>query len=326
MAIVLAPLPGVDYKGLRAQPAGGWSSDLDLDALAPKSGEAEKSTKPSPDKNSDKNIGTTVLKKKSVEPAVSADMSKVRLIALLTNDGQRIEQDIVWRVFEEDSDAQSAGKLVATQTAASPVVTLKPGNYLVNVSFGRANLTRKITVALGVEATEPFVLNAGGLRVRLSPVAGGSMDSTKASYEILTDERDQSGSRRVVFSRARPGIVIRLNSGIYHIVSTLGDANATVAADVTVEAGKLTETSISHKAGRVTLKLVTRQGGEALPDTEWTVMTTDGQNIKSSVGALPTHILAPGRYMAVAKSQGRVFRQGFEIADGQSIQVEVLRQ
>ncbi len=253
-----------------------------------------------------------------------ADMSRVRLIALLTADGQRIEQDLVWRIFEENSDTQTAGKLLSTHSTASPMLTLKPGSYFVNVAFGRANLTRKITVAEGVEATEPFVLDAGGLRVRLDPVAGG-MESMKASYNILTDERDQSGNRHVVFTHARPGIVIRLNSGIYHIVSTLGDANATVASDVTVEAGKLTEASISHKAGRVTLKLVTRQGGEALPDTEWTVLTGDGQIVKSSVGALPTHILAPGRYLAVAKSQSRVFRQSFEVGDGQSIQVEVMR-
>lgn len=322
IALALAPLPGSGHHHLLAQQAGGWSADLDIKATKPAAPvEAPQPSQPQPDSG----IGTTVLKKKSVDGGVPADASKVRLVALLTADGQRIEQEIVWRVYEESGETQSAGKLLSTLSAASPVLTLKPGSYFVNVSFGRANLTRKITVAEGVEATEPFVLNAGGLRVRLNPTAGG-MEGMKASYDILTDERDQSGNRRVVFSHARPGIVIRLNSGIYHIVSTLGDANATVGADVTVEAGKLTEATIAHKAGRVTLKLVTRQGGEALPDTEWTVLTTDGQTVKSSVGALPTHILAPGRYLAVAKSQGRVFRQSFEIADGQSIQVEVLRQ
>lgn len=303
-----------------AQPSGGWSTDLDISRIPAPEGVPQ----PNP-LSPNEGAGTTVLKKKTAEPPVTAGMSKVRLIALLTADGQRIEQDLVWRVFAESSEPRATGKLISTQTAAAPVLTLQPGTYVVNVAFGRANLTRKITVAEGIEATEPFVLNAGGLRVRLAPVAGG-IEGMKALYEILTDERDQSGDRRVVLSRAKPGTVIRLNSGIYHIVSTLGDANATVSADVTVEAGKLTEASISHKAGRVTFKLVTRHGGEALPDTEWTVLTDSGQTIKSSVGALPTHILAPGRYMAVAKSQGGVFRRSFDIADGQSIQVEVMRQ
>ena len=38
----------------------------------------------------------------------------------------------------------------------------------------------------------------------------------------------------------KQGVILRLNSGIYHVVSTYGDANAHVRTDVTVEAGKLT--------------------------------------------------------------------------------------
>lgn len=311
LAVPLAAGP----SGIRpsaAQNAGGWSTDLNVPAprSAPKA----------------EGGGTTVIKKKSTEPPAPADMAKVRLIALLTADGQRIEQDLTWRVFEESAEPRTAGKLLSKHTAASPILTLKPGTYTINAAFGRANLTRKITVSTGgVEMTEPFVLNAGGLRVSLAPVAGG-LDGMKSFYDIFTDERDQRGDRRMVLSRAKPDTVIRLNSGIYHIVSTLGDANATVDADVTVEAGKLTEATVSHKAARVTFKLVTREGGEALPDTEWSVLTEDGHTVKTSVGALPTHVLAPGKYMAVAKSQGRVFRRGFEAANGQSIQVEVIRQ
>jgi len=318
---LLAPLPGCGPQHLHAQSGDAWSTDLDVKVPSPSApGAARQPAQGALDGSG----GTTVLKKKSATPTVPSGVPKVRLIALLTADGQRIEQDLTWRVFEEISETQSVGKLISTFNSASPVLTLKPGNYFVNVAFGRANLTRKITIAEGVEASESFVLNAGGLRVRLNPVAG-VMEGMKTSYDILTDERDQSGDRRIVLSGARPGIVIRLNSGIYHIASTLGDANASVESDVTVEAGKLTEAAISYKAGRVTLKLVTRQGGEALPDTEWTVLTSDGQTVKSSVGALPTHILAPGQYLAVAKSQGRVFRQSFDVTNGQSIQVEVMR-
>lgn len=269
---------------------------------------------------------TTVLKKKAKEQeATATDLSKVRLVALLTADGQRIEQDLVWRVFDESATPGSTGKLLSTHNEASPLVKLKPGTYTINAAFGRAHLTRKITVAAGVETTEPFVLNAGGLRLRVMS-SSEKMDPSKALYDILTDERDQRGNRKTVLSRAKPNVVMRLNSGIYRIVSTLGDANATVETDVTVEAGKLTEASITHRAARVTMKLVTRQGGEALPDTEWSVLTEAGQPVKSSVGALPTHILAPGSYLAVAKSQGKVFRRNFTVADGEVVQVEVMRQ
>jgi hypothetical protein len=144
------------------------------------------------------------------------------------------------------------------------------------------------------------------------------------TYDIYSGERDQSGNRTRVLSRAKPNVVLRLNAGIYHIVSTYGDANAQVKADVNVEAGKLTEATVSHSAARVTFKLVTRLGGEALPDTQWTIQTPAGEVVKRSVGALPTHILSPGDYTIIAKSGARAFKRDFTLAGGQTAQVEVL--
>ena len=109
----------------------------------------------------------------------------------------------------------------------------------------------------------------------------------------------------------KPDVVIRLNAGIYRIVSTYGDANAQVEADVTVEAGKLSEATVSHSAARVTFKLVAREGGEALPDTQWTVQTADGEVVKRSVGALPdshhgTRQLYSHRQVRYARVQARL--------------------
>ncbi len=143
-------------------------------------------------------------------------------------------------------------------------------------------------------------------------------------YDIYSDERDQFGKRLKIINRAKTDLIIRLNAGIYHIVSTYGGANATVEADVTVEAGKLTEAAVAHAAARVTFKLVMREGGEALPDTQWTVQTSEGQVIKRSVGALPTHILAPGSYTIIARSGTRAFKRDFTLASGDVAQVEVL--
>ncbi len=123
---------------------------------------------------------------------------------------------------------------------------------------------------------------------------------------------------------AKPNLIIRLNSGIYRIVSQYGDANAKIETDVTVEAGKLTETTVTHTGGKATFKLVTRSGGEAMPDTRWTVQTDDGEMVKESVGALPTHVLAPGKYIVTASSGGHLFKNHFEIKDGDVKSVEVL--
>ncbi len=263
---------------------------------------------------------------KSKKSQNGAAATQVTLMALLTQDGQRIESGLVWRVFQDDGAATHKKKLVATSREASPVLRLPAGDYLVNAAFGRAHLTRRVTVKAGVQSVEPFVLNAGGLRVAAMVNDGEPAPPNSVFYEIFSDERDQFGNRTKIMDAAKPGVIVRLNSGIYHIVSTYGDANAHVRTDVTVEAGKLTEATVTHAAAKVTFKLVTRAGGEALADTQWTVLDAEGDVVKESVGALPTHTLAPGKYTATARSGGRVFRRDFSVQKREIVEVEVVMQ
>ena len=144
---------------------------------------------------------------------------------------------------------------------------------------------------------------------------------------MLNQERDQSGNRIKVISAAKPGLIMRLNAGAYQVVSTYGDANARVRADVTVEAGKLTEATLSQSGAKVTFKLVGREGGEALADVTWSIMSivaTKSETVKEAAGALPTHILAAGRYAVLAKHQGRTFRAEFIAKAGEAAIVEVV--
>lgn len=266
--------------------------------------------------------GTTTIQRSAPGEEV-AGAAQVRLVALLTADGQKINTGIVWHVFQSKAGADGKSKLVNTSREASPMVQLEPGDYVVNAAFGRAHLTRKISVKPTVApAVEQFVINAGGLRVA-ALLGDQPAPANSVVYDILSD-RDQSDTRKVVMAGAKPGLVIRLNSGIYHIVSTYGDANAIVSADVTVEAGKLTEANVIHTAAKATFKLVSRQGGEALSDTQWTIQTKDGRLVKESVGALPSHIMAPGEYKAIAKSQGKTFSIAFALQAGETTTIEVV--
>ncbi len=250
-------------------------------------------------------------------------MAQVKLVALLTSDGQRIDKGIVWRVFEDKPPRDSKLKMVSTVREPTPTLKLPPGDYLVNASFGRAHLTRKIVAKAGTPTTEQFVLNAGGLRVTALLGTAAAPPNT-VTYSILSDERDQLNTRSTVMSGAKPGLIIRLNAGLYQIVSTYGDANAIIRADVNVEAGKLTEATVAHSAAKVRFKLVNRAGGEALADTKWTIQTLQGDVVKESVGALPLHHLAPGNYSAIAKSGGRAFRRDFSVQSGDNVEVEIV--
>jgi hypothetical protein len=271
---------------------------------------------------------TTVITRTPERPAVPQDKGRatnVQLSALLTENGSRIDQGIVWRIY----DARRAGnqhKLLATLKEAAPTVRLSPGEYMINAAFGRANLTRKITVKAGEAQAERFVLNAGGLRVQSVLANGEAAPERSTVFDIFSDERDQFGNRTPVMNGVRTGLIVRLNAGIYHIVSTYGDANAIERSDVTVEAGKLTEAVVRHAGAKVTLKLVARAGGEAISDVRWSLLTADGLLVKESLGALPTHILQPGNYMAVAKQGAASFSREFKVEPGETRQVEVLVQ
>jgi hypothetical protein len=270
--------------------------------------------------------GTTVVPRTGTDGSgLTAGTSRVRLEALLTADGQRIEQGLVWRVFSGRNDTEGKPKLIATHREANPVLKLPAGDYSVNVAFGRANLTRKIAAKSGEETSENFVLNAGGLRLT-ADVGGAAAPPNAITYAIQSDERDQFGNRATIMSGAKPGLIIRLNAGIYQLVSTYGDANAVVRADVTVEAGKLTEAAISHAAAKVVFKLVAQAGGDAVADTQWTIQTLGGEVVKATVGALPTHTLAPGSYAAIAAKGGKSYRRDFSVRAGDVVQVEVVIQ
>jgi hypothetical protein len=269
--------------------------------------------------------------------AIPAGQGQVRLKALLTDDGQSIDQGLIWRIYSDKSgpdktitvaptDGDSRARLIATHREATPQLRLQAGEYLVNVGFGRASLTRRMTVKTGENGIEKFVVNAGGLR--LNALVGNSETPAPntVAYDIYSEERDQFGQRTKVLATAKPGLIIRLNSGIYHLVSTYGDANAKVALDVTVEPGKLTEATIAHAAGKATFKLVQRVGGDALTDTQWSITTPQGEPVKDSVGALPTHTLIPGPYIVTVKQGGKAYRREFKVLHGGLTQVEVMRQ
>jgi hypothetical protein len=238
----------------------------------------------------------------------------------LTDDSQRIEQGLVWRIFQQKSGA-GPPSLVATHRSATPTIRLEAGTYLINVAYGRANLTRRVTVTAQT-SEERFVLNAGGLR--LIPVLAGGEAAQSVVFDVQSDERDQHGQRTNVVTGAKPGVVVRLNAGIYSVVSTYGDANAIARSDVSVEAGKLTELTLVHTAAKVSFKLVTRAGGDAIADTQWNITTSQGDTVKDSAGALPIHFLAPGKYIVSARHAGRVFRREFAVKSGDTTEIEVV--
>ena len=259
-------------------------------------------------------------------PPTSGPPAPVTLTAYLSEGSAPMTSGIIWRIFARHAGSDGNYKLLTTLHDPRPTIELKPGEYLVNVAYGRANLTKKVGIWPEKPANEDFVVNAGGLRLTATLARTPITQEHLLKFEIFSDTQDQSGNRQKIFADLRPGIVTRLNSGVYHIVSTYGDANSAIATDVVIEPGKITEAGIDHDAGKVTFKLVQRSGGEAVADTRWTIYNASGDVIKESAGAFPTHVLAAGDYRVAAQHGERQFAGAFTVASGDTKLVEVLMQ
>ncbi|MCB1509243.1 MAG: hypothetical protein KDI98_11010 [Hyphomicrobiaceae bacterium] len=257
---------------------------------------------------------------------VDADPVAVTLTARLLDGGEAIPSGMSWRVYELSAEGISEDNLVL-QAAGGPITTnLVPGNYMLHASYGRAFVTRPLTVVPDTPATIDIVMNAGGLLLRAAIDTETPLPPGEVRYEIRADDPERPGHRRLVVDDVGDGEVIALVEGIYHVVSRYGDANAIVRADLRVEAGQLTEAVIYHNAAEVTLKLVSEPNGEALANTTWTILTPGGDTVRDFVGAFPTLVLAEGEYTAIARHDGRIFNRDFQVVGGLNREIEVVAQ
>src|SRR5471030_1381350 len=178
---------------------------------------------------------------------------------------------------------------------------LPPGDYVVHVGFGLATSVKPISLR-GPSVREEFDLPAGGLRME-GRVGDARIPAGQVSFDVYKGSQFEPGDRRPIAEHVMTGNVVVVPEGAYYIVSNYGDANSVVRSDIRVQAGKLTDVTVTHRAAAITLKLVSDRGGEALASTAWSVLTPGGDVIKESIGAFPRVILAEGEYRAIARDR-----------------------
>jgi hypothetical protein len=248
---------------------------------------------------------------------------EVTLSAKLTQEGQDISRGLVWRVFGQQAGPDGKLPLVASSQGGTSTFQLAPGGYLVHASYGRAGATKRITVGRNDQG-ENLVLDAGGLKLDAVLAGGIRIPPAKLKFSIYEADTDSGGERALIIPDVSPNAVVRLNSGTYHIVSTYGSVNAVIRSDIRVEAGKLTEATVEHKAAEITFKLVRETGGEAIADTSWSVLSGSGDPVREVVGAFASLVLAEGDYTIISKNKERIYQRDFTVTGGRNQDVEVL--
>lgn len=254
--------------------------------------------------------------------AATAGQAVLSLTARYGKDLPVITGGLVWRVFSDRPDETGTFKLIREERGATPNIVLPPGGYVVHVAFGLVSAVRAVTLKAETDR-ESFLLPAGGLRIE-GRVGSSKIPQNQISFAIYKGSQFELGERASLIPNVAAGDVALLPEGTYYITSNYGDANSVVRSDIRVQAGKLTDVTITHRAAVITLKLVSDKGGEALANTAWSVITPGGDVIKESIGAFPRVVLSEGEYRAIAKNEGKVYERPFNVVNGVDGEVEVV--
>jgi hypothetical protein len=238
-----------------------------------------------------------------------------------------IASGLHWRIYPGRPDANGGFRLMKEDRGPNPVFALPPGSYVVHVGFGLASVSKAVNLradASAREVREVFEIPAGGLRIE-GKVGDARIPPTQIAFDLYKGSQFDPGDKRPIASAIPGGSVILAPEGAYHIVSNYGDGNSVVRSDIRVQAAKLTDVTVIHRAAIITLKLVNEWGGEARANTQWSVLTPGGDVIKDSIiGAFPRVILAEGDYRAIARSDDRTYERAFKVITGVDGEVEVL--
>ena len=254
--------------------------------------------------------------------AAAPGQAVLALTARYGKDLPVINNGLVWRVFSDRPDESGTFKLIREDRGATPNIVLPPGGYVVHVALGLVSAVRPVTLKAETDR-ESFLLPAGGLRIE-GRVGTSKIPQNQISFAIYKGSQFEVGERASLVPNVSAGDVALLPEGTYYIVSNYGDANSVVRSDIRVQAGKLTDVIITHRAAVITLKLVSDKGGEALANTAWSVITPGGDVIKESIGAFPRVVLSEGEYRAIAKNEGKVYERPFNVVNGVDGEVEVV--
>jgi hypothetical protein len=255
-------------------------------------------------------------------PPSTVGQAVLSLTARYAKDGPAIANGLVWRVFADKPDETGTFKLIREDRGATPNIVLAPGSYVVHVALGLVSATRAVTLKSETDR-ESFVLPAGGLRIE-GRVGTSKIPPNQISFVLYKGSQFEAAERASLVPNVAAGDVVLIPEGTYYIISNYGDANSVVRSDIRVQAGKLTDVTITHRAAVITLKLVSDKGGEALANTAWSVLTPGGDVIKESIGAFPRVVLSEGEYRAIAKNEGKVYERGFNVVNGVDGEVEVV--
>jgi hypothetical protein len=286
--------------------------------------ESKPATAPSATKPAAPQTKLGAAAKAPMAKAVAPAATRVYLEAKMTDTGAPIETSVEWRVFGVKPGPDGKLPLLSQASGGVQAFDIPKGEYFIHAAYGHSGAVRRIVVDDEGEQRETFTLNAGALQLSGITGTGAKIAPNLLRFDVYSKEADERGVRQLIARNVKPNEIVPFPAGTYHVVSQFGTLNAEIRADLRVEAGKVTQATIEHRAARMTFRLVKTAGGDAIADTAWSILTESGDVITESVSAFPAFVLSEGTYTAIARNDEKIYSRDFKVISGIDQDVELL--
>ena len=243
--------------------------------------------------------------------------------AHLSADEQPIDAGLKWRIFKSTPDENGELNLLAKANGGTKSFKMSKGDYIIHVAYGYASVVRRVKITEEDNA-QVFILNAGGLQLEAITSPDGPISSSRLRFDVFGEKADDRGIRPLIARNVRPMKIIPFAQGTYHVVSRYGRLNVETRADLRVQAGKLTQATMQHRAALVSFRLVRKAGSDAIANTSWSILSESGDVIIESTSIFPSLVLAEGNYTAIARNNEKIYSHDFKVNSGLNRDIEVL--
>jgi Ca-activated chloride channel family protein len=248
---------------------------------------------------------------------VALGTGRVDLSVTTGTQGAAID-DLVYTIFEDDPESPNGRREVARSHATEASFILPAGTYYVSARSGAADIRRRIAISVGETVKQTLTLDLAPLK--LSAIIAGAPATVAQGVVYRIDRAD--GDKARIARAVGPEAAFTLPPGRYTVSATLAAYPLSAAQEITLEAGKPIEATLTIEGGMVSFK---PPGEIATSDVYWEVVDSKGSPVWRKTGLDAKTLLAPGHYKVRFEAQSTRRETDFDVRAGETKDVEIGR-
>jgi len=272
----------------------------------------------------------------SLERTIKVEANKTKMLVFNLNAGylklsarpaigaQTLSDKVHYTIYKGAQSLDGKREQITQSNKTTPTFWLPAGEYFIKANYGLASANMTVQIKANQRTEKTVIINAGALR--LSSRVEGLPEKLKSQvfYIIYDAKADLEGNYREIFTTSQAERTVRIPPGEYLIEGRWGNTNARTPVSAVVTAGKLTNATVIHRAGRARFKLTSVPGGTPTGKPYWTFYDFSGAEIGRNVKPTPERIFSAGKYTVVVRYDDQEFKAGFTIKSGDEKQIDIV--